>query len=121
MEKLGILPCMRRILNENIETAYPKERVGILADKETVEYVNSATNEDDGGKKGFACTVKVGDIDIATVSACGSKEEAEVRAACDAIKVLEAKVAAGTGGRKRKLDLAVRDDSVVGDDMNSQS
>jgi len=76
--------------------------VGILADQEAVKYDNS--REDRDGRKRFSCTVMVGNESIVTVVDCGSKEEAEVKAAYEACKALEARGAQCR--RKRKVDVA---------------
>ena len=102
LSKLGVFEEMRRILDEHVETAYPKEQVGILADKERVDYI-CAARKDDEGNVVFECTVKIGDVEVAAAVGCGSREEAEVRAARNAVNVMRDRV----DGRKRKLDVAM--------------
>jgi dsRNA-specific ribonuclease len=105
--RLGIFKHMERILDDHVDTLSPKERMGIIADQEAVRYVNS--REQDGMKR-FTCAVVVGERSVATVVDCGSKEEAEVKAAYKACKIL------GTRGeRKRKVDVAgLRSDEADG-------
>lgn len=119
IEKLGILKHMHRILDDSVETAHPKERVGVLADRDSVAYVMSVKVEAETGRRIFSCVVKVAEKDIATAEA-SSKDEAELRAAVEATRVLEARLVAG--GRKRKLDLAMKDldDGIIAEERTEQ-
>jgi dsRNA-specific ribonuclease len=111
VEKLGIFHVMRRILDEHMETARPKERVGILADSKTVEYVGSQSRNEEGVWD-FTCAVMVGGEEIARAESCGTAEEADIRAASQAAEILQIrleehqKLASGGVRKKRKLDLA---------------
>lgn len=108
-ERLGILKHMRRILNDEVETINPKEKLGMLADRDDVRYLNSLENE---GQRVWSCTAQVGDEEIATVTDCGIKEEAEVKAADQACKVLLGRGrSAEAGRRKRKLADATMNDN----------
>ena len=107
IDKLGILKDMNRILDEHVETAYPKEQLGILADRKAVDYMTSCGTVD--GRNAYECTVKVGEDEIAAVGGYGSREEAELRAARQATRLLEVKLGAEGGTRKRKLDVVVTD------------
>lgn len=101
VERLGVLDHMQRILDENVECLSPKERLGIVADRDEVRYVNSRS-EDEGGQRVFACTVMVGDEDVVTADGCRHKGEAEVKAAHQACQILEAR-GGSRYGRKRKF------------------
>ena len=107
LDKLGIFAEMRRILDDHVETAYPKEQLGILADKSSVDYVCKSTVTEEGIEL-FECTALVGEESVATVEGLRSKEEAELRAARKAVIVLQGRVETN-GGRKRKLEVAMRD------------
>ena len=103
LEKLGILPTMRSILDREMETCFPKERVGILADREIVEYKTKQTDVEAGT---WECVVVVGRKEITRVGGVKTKEEAEVRAADAAAYEL----GLGNGRRKRmKLSVNTRD------------
>lgn len=107
-ERLGILKHIRRILNDEFETINPKEKLGMLADRDDVRYLNILENE---GQRVWSCTAQVGDEEIATATDCGSKEEAEVKAADQACQVLLGRGrSAEAGRRKRKLADATMDD-----------
>lgn len=108
-ERLGILKYMRRILNDEVETINPKEKLGMLADRDDVRYLNSLENE---GQRIWSCTAQVGDEQIASATDCGSKEEAEVKAADQACRVLQGRGRSTEAGRrKRKLADATMDDN----------
>ena len=77
LEKLGVLPTMRSILEREMETCFPKERVGILADRNNVVY---ETERLDGHGGAWTCVVIVGGEEVTRASG-SSKEEAEVRTA----------------------------------------
>ena len=94
LEKLGVLPALRCIMDGTMETTFPKERVGILADRKDVKYVARKGNEGV-----WKCAVVVDQDEVAKVSGCGSKEEAEVRAAVAAASKLREHV---DGNRKRR-------------------
>jgi dsRNA-specific ribonuclease/ERCC4-related helicase len=103
LEKLGILPAMRSMLDREMETCFPKERVGILADREGVEYRDERT---DGDVATWECVVLVGGKEVTRVDGVKTKEEAEVRAADAAAYEL----ALGNGRKKRmKLSMHTRD------------
>jgi ERCC4-related helicase/dsRNA-specific ribonuclease len=103
LEKLGVLPMLRRILDEGMETSYPKERVGILADRKDVKYV--ATHGTGDEESVWECAVIVDQSEVVRASGCGSREEAEVRAADMAAAKLGEHVGIG-GSWKRKLGYA---------------
>ena len=115
IDGLGILKHMHRFLDNNVETAFPKEQLGILSDRDKVEYtVNQVEAED--GSKSFSCVVKIAGTEVAEVSSCANKEEAEARAARKAVRVLETKT--GASSRKRKLDVGMRDKRMIDKNKN---
>lgn len=113
LEQLGVLPTLRRILDDGVETAFPKERVGILADRSDVSYVTEQSKEDGNA---WTCAVLVAKGEIARVRGCGSREEAEVRAADVAARELMGVVGRdGVEGGRKKRKLGFRNE-VVGED-----
>ncbi|GAB7356392.1 hypothetical protein MBLNU459_g7172t1 [Dothideomycetes sp. NU459] len=80
---LGVVGLLERFLRDGVDVAYPKERVGMLADKKTVGYRSVAE------QAGWACTVVIGDEAVVKVDGCGSRDEAEVRSAALAVELLE--------------------------------
>ena len=100
LEKLGVLPILRNILDGKMETTFPKERVGILADRKDVKYVTQSV---DGSEGPWECAVVVDKDEVARVGGCGSKEEAEVRAAV----VAASKLGGYVDGSWKRRKLAV--------------
>lgn len=86
VEKLGILEVMRTMLDGNIEVMAPKARLGIAAGNREVRY--STTVETVENKKAIACSVRVGEENLATISGCASKPEAEAKGAIQALSAL---------------------------------
>ncbi|KAK3675042.1 Dicer-like protein 2 [Recurvomyces mirabilis] len=89
LERLGVLPIMRQMLEGRMETISPKEKVGILAGNDSVVYSHSMQDTD--GRRSFVCEVMVGEVMVARRENCGSKSEAEVRAAAEAVKILSSR------------------------------
>ncbi|KAK3650368.1 Dicer-like protein 2 [Elasticomyces elasticus] len=96
LENLGVMAHMRALLAGDMETMQPKERLGVAAGNQTVRYVNTTEKVD--GPLVATCTVRVGDREIARSPACGSKAEAEARAALDAVRIFQV----GSPHRKRR-------------------
>lgn len=116
VERLGILDVMRRLLDEEVVTMSPKERLGVAAGNEKVEYTNSQTVNEDAKKTVFACVVRVGGREVASMSGCRNKAEAEARAALKAVEAL------GSASRKRKADdddLIVKEEVTLGADEDA--
>ncbi|TAQ90330.1 hypothetical protein B7494_g1341 [Chlorociboria aeruginascens] len=94
MERMGILPYLRRILKDNVHIPHPKEEIGILADTETVKYViESEKNKDEG--KTYTCKVFVGGKEVLQMGGGVSQEEIKTKAAEVAVRVLKAWKAGG--------------------------
>lgn len=100
LERLGVLPVMRRMLESGVDTTHPKERLGVVADQDDVTYVTKKVN--DTGVMLWECLVKVGGRDVAGVKGCISREEAEVRAADQAIGKLTAQGVPESDRKRRK-------------------
>lgn len=88
VERSGILPYLRRLLRDEVHVLHPKEELGRLAERETVEYVAAEMDTLDGQRQ-WACEVRVGERSVVTVSGCLFKEEAKVRAATRACEILK--------------------------------
>lgn len=90
LERLGLMDHLHRLLIESdVNLEHPKVRLGILAGTANVSYrtIQSAANSDKNRQ--IECTVKLDDREILTVDDCTSRDEAECKAAWQAIKVLE--------------------------------
>jgi dsRNA-specific ribonuclease len=82
--KLGLFSLLNRFLDEGVQVGFSKERLGLMANEKGVEYIVSCNKE--GGE--WKCKVFVGKREIVEVDGCVSKEEAEVRGAATAVRVL---------------------------------
>jgi ERCC4-related helicase/dsRNA-specific ribonuclease len=92
ISKLGLFKLLDRFLNEGVQVGFSKERLGILANGKGVEYIASCDNE---GKGEWRCKVFVGKREIVEVEGCVSREEAEVRGAATAVRVLQEEIIEG--------------------------
>ncbi|KAK3643224.1 Dicer-like protein 2 [Elasticomyces elasticus] len=87
LDNLGVMAQMRALLAGDMETMQPKERLGVAAGNEAVKYINTAEKVD--GRLVATCTVRMGGREIARSPTCGSKAEAEARAALDAVRIVQ--------------------------------
>ena len=93
VERMGILPYLRRILRDDVHILHPKEEIGQLADSETVKYklcnkLNEAT-----GEREYLCKLLVGERDVVEVDGGVSKMEVQTKAAEMAVEILKAEKA----------------------------
>jgi dsRNA-specific ribonuclease len=100
VERMGILPYMRRIIKERVHVWHPKEELGVWADTERVKYVlewesrlgeegEDEEEEEEMKERGYVCTVFVGERDVVRVDGGVSKEEVKTKAAERAIAILK--------------------------------
>lgn len=106
LERLGIMTYLRRIICEDVALLHPKERLGQLANTETVRYARrretegeeDAIDTEDGedAEKDFedepgrlTCVVTIGDREIVQVRNGINILEVETRAAAEAVRILE--------------------------------
>ncbi|KAM7206299.1 hypothetical protein V8F33_000585 [Rhypophila sp. PSN 637] len=99
VERIGILRLLRRLRRDKVHCLHPKEELGRLALSEKVEYVVVEGSGSTGGKQGeekvgngerrFQCWVRVGEREVAHVEGALTKEEARVRGAREACRVLK--------------------------------
>lgn len=90
VERVGILPLMRRLLAGRVHLLHPKEELGRLAAGEKVVY-EIEVREEEGGEREFRCKVIVGEECLANVRGGVNKEEARARAAEEACQILRAR------------------------------
>jgi dsRNA-specific ribonuclease len=91
IERMGMLPYLRRILSDGVEVLHPKEQLGMLADSETVEYrlgVNMGVGVKIGERE-YTCKVLVGKEEIVEVDGGVGKEEVRIKAAEAAVRILK--------------------------------
>ena len=84
---LGILPYLRRIIRDEIRTTHPKEEVQALAGSDQVRYEMNKTAVVKGDAR-HTCVVYVGGRKIAEACHRGDINEAQVKAAIQAVSIL---------------------------------
>lgn len=100
--KTGVLSIVDRMLDDRVEVTYPKQRLSLMVGSQTIDYETTSTTTSRGEVR-YGCVVKVGGFTVVEVGNCARKDEAEVRAAREAVVELE-KVA--NGGRLRPVVLS---------------
>lgn len=81
-ERIGLLPYLHRILTEGVEIAHPKTTLERLAGSEKIDYiVNDVHNV-------YRCLVRINNVDLIAIGECLTKDEAIVRAADAAVKLI---------------------------------
>ncbi|KAI4732719.1 P-loop containing nucleoside triphosphate hydrolase protein [Aureobasidium sp. EXF-12298] len=85
--KLGLFKLLDRFLDEGVQVGFPRERLGLMANEKEVQYSAFC---DEGGEWG--CKIFVGKREVVEVKGCVSKEEAEVRGAATAVRVLQEEI-----------------------------
>lgn len=106
LERLGVLPYLRRVIRDGVQAWHPKEELGVLAGTERVRYVVSSrtkSGEEDAkeeakakGQGEYVCSVFVGEREVVCVGGGVSRGEVRTRAAAQAVEKL--------GGRRGGLD-----------------
>lgn len=88
IRRLGILDCLERILRDEVDCFHPKERLGVLAVDNTVQYVCVKDDKEAGGSKEYSCRVMVGGKEVGGVVKGLKRLNAETMAAWNACMVL---------------------------------
>jgi dsRNA-specific ribonuclease len=98
IERIGILPYLRRVIRDGVHIMHPKEELGILADMDTVKYVIGLDKKivETGEKRVYTCEVFVGENHIVTVNDGSGREEVKTKAAELAVKILKGSGGSGT-------------------------
>lgn len=104
LERIGVLPCLRRIIREKVDCLHPFNQVREAAGSEKVEILSSAekrvvTLEDATApsvesEMVHTCTIRVAEEEIVRVEDGVNKLEAEARAAAMAAEILRARMKA---------------------------
>ncbi|KAL1884331.1 hypothetical protein VTK73DRAFT_25 [Phialemonium thermophilum] len=85
LERAGVLPYMRRLLNDEVHILHPKEELSRLAGPLEVKYLDEVEELEDGTRR-VASKVTIGDRVVASVVECLNREEAWIRVAERAIE-----------------------------------
>ncbi|ROW03951.1 hypothetical protein VSDG_00803 [Cytospora chrysosperma] len=88
LERAGVLPYLRRMRRDGVHVLHPKEELGRLANSEEVEYEVREVEGSDGEGTEYACRVLVGEKQVVEVGGAKFREEAKVRAATEAVRIL---------------------------------
>ena len=98
-ERMGILPYLRRVIQDGVHTLHPKEELGILADAEKVKYVVEFEKKiiESVESRAYTCEVFIGKMSVALVSDGISREEAKTKAAEAAVRALKQRGPSGRG------------------------
>jgi dsRNA-specific ribonuclease len=84
--RIGLVSYLERILAEGVDMQHPKSILGQLAGTKTVSYQEEIVSErlNDTLQQRHACTVMVGEVEIAVAKGCLSRDEAVWTAAITA-------------------------------------
>jgi dsRNA-specific ribonuclease len=88
LDRMGILPYLRRLIREQVSTIDPKEELDVLAKSEKVKYDTKSEIFVKGEMRETTCVVYVGDRKVAEVRGVGI-DEVEVKAAAEAVSLLK--------------------------------
>ena len=86
LEHLGLMPYLRRVMQEHTSLLHPKQELGELADGEKVRYVLG--NEGEEVERRLTCSVLVGEREVVRVGDGSSPMEVQTRAADEACAIL---------------------------------
>lgn len=114
LEHLGLMPYLRRVLENEIAVLHPKEELGQLADRDKVTYVLGKEGEE--GEERLTCTVIVGERPIVKLGEGLSTKEVQTRAADEACKILRRERSTSSDGSSGEIVKAGRADGQGQDD-----
>jgi dsRNA-specific ribonuclease len=95
VRRLGILPCLERILKDGVDCWHPKERINTLAADKGIKYVRVTGDQNGAGKgngsleKGYKVQVRIGGNDVGGVVEGVKRLQTETIAAWKVIALLE--------------------------------
>ena len=84
-ERIGILPYLRRIMSDGIDVVHPKASLERLTGPDKIEYIVGFEESDNHV---YQCSIKINNIEVVTVGGCLTKDEAVMRAADSAAKLI---------------------------------
>ena len=105
LEHLGLMPYLRRVLDNEIAVLHPKEELGQLADQDKVRYVLGKEGEE--GEERLTCTVIVGERPVSRVGDGLSPMEVQTRAADECCNILRRERSISGNGGSRELVEAI--------------
>jgi dsRNA-specific ribonuclease len=84
-ERIEIMPYLRRIMSDGIDVVYPKASLERLTGPDKIEYIVGFEESDNYV---YQCSIKINNIEVVTVGGCLTKDEAVIRAAEAAAKLI---------------------------------
>ncbi|KAI9155405.1 Dicer-like protein 2 [Paramyrothecium foliicola] len=90
LHTLGIMKHLERLIRDKVHVRHPKEDMGIWAVAKPVVY-DTCAHIGDGEEEGeatYSCKITLGDVVVADVGGCTTKEEAQTMAAEQAVRML---------------------------------
>lgn len=97
IERIGLLPYLRRILDRGVDVVHPRNRAQRMAKSQHLTFSGEKNKLDTDDSAGFAagdsavrhsCSAFLEDVQVAAVGDCLSKEEAEVKTANAVVRLL---------------------------------
>ncbi|KMU77858.1 hypothetical protein CISG_06701 [Coccidioides immitis RMSCC 3703] len=87
LERIGLIPYLKRVLSEDLDLMHPKERLGLLAGTLSVKYETKRTQGVEPQR--WECAARVGDEEVVRVDCRVSRVDAETTAAEAAVAILK--------------------------------
>jgi dsRNA-specific ribonuclease len=85
VERIGVMPYLRRIMADGIDIVHPKASLERLTGPDKIEYIVGFEESDNHVHQ---CSIRINNIDVVTVGGCLTKDEAVMRAADSAAKLI---------------------------------
>jgi dsRNA-specific ribonuclease len=84
-ERIGVMPYLHHIMADGIDIVHPKTSLERLTRPDKIEYIVGFEESD---SHVYQCSIKIDNIDVVTVGGCLTKDEAVMRAADTAAKLV---------------------------------
>ncbi|KAG6013396.1 hypothetical protein E4U54_006810 [Claviceps lovelessii] len=91
LTRLGVLSYLDRLIRDGVQVQHPKELMGKYAASQTITYRIGAQKAKNGGEPRFSCRLSIGSEVVAEVFDGVSKEEVKIKAADQAVRMMDRK------------------------------
>ncbi len=91
-ERIGIMPYLRRIMADGVDVVHPKTSLERLTGPDKIEYIIGFESD----SHVYQCSIKINNVDVVTVGGCLTQDEAVMRAADTAAKLVSGTKPQGT-------------------------
>ncbi|KAK0710286.1 hypothetical protein B0T26DRAFT_623466, partial [Lasiosphaeria miniovina] len=88
LERMGVLPYLRRILRDGVDTVHPKEQLQAAAGGQAIRYEVKKRATAGSDKQDVSCVIYVGSRVVAEVDGGLSEDEVQIKAAAQAVLFL---------------------------------